>query len=154
MFTAIVALEGVLKTETGNPIPEGIQLYRILVEHYRIVISSDLDPEVTEHWLRSHLIVGYADIYDNRSFFEGQELRRRHLDLERSRGKVSLFVDPDADNCAYALACGITTVMFASPKFVRVSRDVKPWEDLKNEVERQRLALLEAHVNNTNRRFE
>lgn len=154
MFTAIVALEGVLKTETGNPIPEGIQLYRILVEHYRVVISSDLDPDITEHWLKSNLIIGYADIYDNRHFYEGQELRRRHLDLERSKGKVSLFIDPDADMCAYALACGITTIMFASPKFVRISRDVKPWEDLKAEVERQRTALLEAHVNNTNRRFE
>ncbi|CAB4121968.1 hypothetical protein UFOVP27_31 [uncultured Caudovirales phage] len=153
-MSAILALEGVLKTETGDPIPEGIKLFRILSEFYRIVISSDLDTKQTEHWLRSHMIVGYGEIYDSSLFFTGQDLRSRHLAVAKSKGKVELFIDADADYCAEALSMGIPTIMFASPTFVRLSRDVKPWEDLQVEVARQKEALLEAHLGSRVTRFE
>jgi len=154
MATALIALEGVLRTETGNPIPEGIKLFRILSEHYRVVICSDLDTKQTEHWLKGNMIFGYADIYDDRYFFEGQELRSRQLAYAMSKGKVSLFIDPDADFCAEALYKGVPVMMFAAPKFVRHSRSVKPWEELSAEVERQKLALLEAHLGSNEKRFE
>ena len=141
-------------TEVGDPIPEGIKLFRILSEFYRVVLSSDMDPDKTEHWLRSHMIVGYGEIYDNSKFFEGQELRLRHLDIAKSKGKVDLFIDADADFCAAALAMGIPAMMFASPRFVRTNRVVKPWEDLQNEVDRQRDALLQAHLGSRINRFE
>lgn len=154
MATALIALEGVLKTETGDPIPEGVKLYRILSEHYRVVIASDLTYDQTEHWLRANLIIGYGDIYDDRYFFEGQDLRSRQLSIARSKGRVELFVDPDADRCAEALSLGVPVIMFASPKFVRTSRQVKPWEDLKNEVDKQKLALLDAHLGSRVNRYE
>jgi hypothetical protein len=144
LATAIVALEGVLKTEIGAPIPEGIKLYRILAEHYRVIIASDMDPHLTEHWLRSNLIVGYGDIYDNRYFFEGQDLRARQLAIAKAQGKVDLFIDSDADRVAMALANGVTAILFASPKFVRTTREQKSWDEVSSEVERQRLALLDA----------
>jgi hypothetical protein len=153
-MSAIIAIEGVLMTEVGDPIPEGIKLFRILSEFYRVVLSSDMDPDKTEHWLRSHMIVGYGEIYDNSKFFEGQELRLRHLDIAKSKGKVDLFIDADADFCAAALAMGIPAMMFASPRFVRTNRVVKPWEDLQNEVDRQRDALLQAHLGSRINRFE
>lgn len=153
-MSAIIALEGVLKTETGDPIPEGIKLFRILSEFYRVVISSDMDTMKTEHWLRSHMIVGYGEIYDSSLFFTGQELRSRHLAVAKSKGKVELFIDADADYCAEALAMGIPTIMFASPRFVRLSRDVKPWEDLQLEVARQKDALLNAHLGSKVTRYE
>lgn len=154
MATALVALEGVLKTETGDPIPEGIKLYRILSEHYRVVITSDLSQDLTEHWLRTNLIIGYADIYDDRFFFEGQDLRARHLDLAMAKGRVALFIDPDADRCAYALSKNVTTILFAEPKFVRTTRMVKPWEDIREEIDRQKQALLDAHLGNQIKRYE
>ena len=154
MATAIIALEGVLKNEIGDPIAEGIKLYRILAEQYRVVIASDLSREETEHWLRSNLIVGYGDVYDNRYFFEGQPLRIRQIEIAQSKGRVDLFIDPDADYCAVALAKNITTILFASPKFVRTTRKVKPWKDLKTEIERQREALLDAHLGSNIKRYE
>jgi hypothetical protein len=154
MMSAIIAIEGVLMTEVGDPIPEGIKLFRILSEVYRVVLSSDMDPDKTEHWLRSHLIFGYGDIYDNSKFFVGQELRLRHLDIAKSQGKVELFIDSDADFCAAALSMNIPTIMFASPRFVRTNRSVKPWEDLQKEVDLQREALLEAHLGSRINRFE
>lgn len=154
MATALVALEGVLKTETGDPIPEGVMLYRILAENYRVIITSDLGIRETDHWLRSNLIVGYGDIYDARYFFEGQDLRERQISIAKSQGRVDLFVDVDADRCAYALSQGIPVMMFASPRFVRTSRQVRPWEDLSKEVERQRQALLDANLGSNVKRYE
>ena len=153
-MSAIIALEGVLKTETGDPIPEGIKLFRILSEFYRIIISSDMDVKHSEHWLKSHMIVGYGELYDSSLFFEGQDLRLRHLDVAKAKGKLELFIDSDADYCAAALAIGVPTIMFASPRFVRTLRNVKPWEDLQLEVNRQKDALLEAHLGSRVNRFE
>jgi hypothetical protein len=154
MSTVFVALEGVLRTETGDPIPQGIKLYRVLADNYRVAIASDLDPELTEHWLKSNFIVGYGEIYDNRYFFEGQDLRMRQLAVARSRGKVDLFIDPDVDRCTQALAQGINVMLFASPKFVRTTREVRPWQDLAEEVERQKLALLDSYLGSNIKRFE
>ena len=154
MATALVALEGVLMTEVGDPIPEGIRLFRILSASYRVVICSDMSQAHTEHWLRSHLITGQGDVYDNRYFFEGQDLRSRQLAVALNGGRVDLFVDPDADRCAEAVAMGITALLFAAPKFVRTKRIVKPWEDVVNEVERQKLALLEAELGSSVKRYE
>jgi len=154
MATALVSLEGVLMTEVGDPIPDGVRLFRILAEHYRVVITSDMTQAKTEHWLRSNMIFGYGDVYDDRYFFEGQELRMRQLDYAMSKGRVELFVDADADYCAEALAKGVPSIMFASPKFVRSKRQVKQWDALRDEVERQRLALLDAHLGSRTSRFE
>jgi hypothetical protein len=154
MATALVSLEGVLMTEVGDPIPDGIRLYRVIAEHYRTVITSDMSQAKTEHWLRSNMIFGYAEVYDQRYFFEGQALRHRQIDYAQGQGKVELFVDADADYCAYALSKGIPSLMFAHPKFTRTKRPVKQWDALSDEVERQRLALLDAHLGNSGSRFE
>jgi hypothetical protein len=154
MATAFVALDGVLRTEVGDPIAEGVKLFRILAQHYRVIIASDQSPKQTDHWLRSNLIVGYGDIYDDRYFFEGQDLRNRQLAIAQAQGRVDLFVDPDADRCAYALSKGIPTMLFASPKFVRTSRDVRPWKDLADEVDNQRAALMAAELGSNVKRFE
>ena len=142
MATALVALEGVLKTETGDPIHDGIKLFRILAEHYRVVICSDMSPALTEHWLKSNLIVGYGDIYDDRYSYVGQGLRSRQLAVARSLGKVELFISAHAEHCSEALSLGIPTIMFASPVFVRSDRPVRKWGELSDEVDKQRLSLL------------
>lgn len=154
MATAIVALEGVLKTETGDPIPEGVKLYRVLAQHYQVVIASDMGYAETEHWLRSNLIVGYGDIYDARYFYEGQNLRSRQLAIARSKGQVELFIDVDPSICAEALSLGVPSLLFASPKFIRTFRSIKPWDELSAEVEKQRLALLDAQLGSNEKRWE
>ena len=154
MATAFVALDGVLRTEVGDPIAEGVKLFRILTQHYRVIVASDQSPEQTEHWLRSNLIVGYGDIYDDRYFYEGQNLRSRQLAIARSKGQVELFIDVDPSICAEALSLGIPSLLFASPKFIRTFRSIKPWDELSAEVEKQRLALLDAQLGNNEKRWE
>lgn len=137
-MTALVSLDGVLRTEVGDPIHEGLKLYRVLTTSYRTVIATDGTKEEAEHWLRGNMIVGYADIIDNTSAFQGQDLRMRQLGIVRTLGIVELFVDSDVDRCKTAYTNGVTSLLFASPKFVRTKRQVKPWDELKDEVEKQK----------------
>jgi hypothetical protein len=137
-MTALVSLDGVLRTEVGNPIHEGLKLFRVLAPSYRVVLATDGTKMEAEHWLRSNMISGYADIIDNTSGYEGQDLRIRQLDIMKTLATVELFVDSDVDRCALAFKSGITSLLFASPKFVRTKRQVKPWEELKTELERQK----------------
>jgi len=153
-MSALIALDGVLRTETGDPIPDGIKLYRILAESYRVIISSDLSPALTEHWLKSNMIVGFGDIFNDTHFYVGQDLRTRHIDIAKAQGKLELFVDSGADHCAYALSLGIPTVMYANPTFVRTTRIIKPWADLQAEVDRQKEAILNTYTGSSVKNFE
>ncbi len=137
-MTVLISIEGVLRTEVGDPIHQGLKLYRTLAQSYRVILATDKGKEEAEHWLRANLISGYADIYDSRMAFEGQDLRLRQLSKARASGPVEMFVDCDADRCAKAYASGVLTLLFASPKFIRTKRSVKPWEDMKYELQRQK----------------
>lgn len=136
-MTAFISLDGVLRTETGDPIHEGLKLFRTLVGSYRIALATDGTSDEAEHWLRANLLTGYAELYDNKLAYEGQDLRMRQLVLARPGG-VELFVDCDVDRCAYAINCGITTLLFVKPGFVRRKRKTKPWSSIKEEIEAQR----------------
>ena len=137
-MTALVSLDGVLRTEVGDPIHEGLKLYRVLVSSYRVVLATDGTKAEAEHWLRANMLTGYADIMDNTLAYAGQDLRYRQLQLCRSSGLVELFVDSDTDRVAKAYSSGVVSLMFAAPKFIRTKRQVKPWEELKSELESQK----------------
>jgi len=145
-MTALISLDGVLRTEVGDPIHEGLKLFRVLITSYRTVLATDGTKEEAEHWLRSNLVSGYADILDNTLAYEGMDLRYRQLTIQRNLGKVELFVDSDVDRCAKAYANGVTTLMFSSPRFVRRKREVKPWDELKDELQKQKELKAKLHL--------
>jgi len=137
-MTAFISLDGVLRTEVGDPIHEGLKLFRTLITSYRVAIATDGTMDEAEHWLRSNLLTGYAELYDNRLAFEGQDLRLRQLSLARTSGAIELFIDCDVDRCTAALASGITTILFGKPGFTRRKRETRPWTDIKAEIEAQK----------------
>lgn len=139
-MTVFISLDGVLRTEVGDPIHQGLKLFRTLVPSYRIVLATDGTLEEAEHWLRANLLTGYAGVYDNRVAFEGQDLRLRQLALERANGgqELELFIDPDPDRCQAAISSGITTILFSHPKFIRRKRKPKGWDVLKEEIAAQK----------------
>lgn len=137
-MTVLISIEGVLRTEVGDPIHQGMKIFRQMMAGSRIVFSTDGTVEEAEHWLRANLIKGYADILGNNSAFEGQDLKVRHINLLQAMGKIDLFIDPDVDRCKYALSLGITTMLFATPKFVRTKRVIRPWSELQEELEAQK----------------
>ena len=134
----VISMDGVLRTEVGDPIPQGLKLYDALAASGRVVLSTDGTREAAEHWLRLNLIKGYGDLLANDSAYEGEDLKLRHLKMMQSKGRIILFVDPDVDRCKAALQMGITTLLFASPKFVRTKRQIKPWNELTEELQKQK----------------
>jgi hypothetical protein len=137
-MTMLISIDGVLRTEVGDPIPQGLKLYSALLASGRVVLSTDGNKAAAEHWLRTQLVSGYGDLLANDSAFEGEDLKVRHLKLLQSQGRIVLFVDPDVDRCKAAVQMGITTLLFASPKFVRTKRQIKPWNELTDELQKQK----------------
>jgi hypothetical protein len=56
-----------------------------------------------------------------------------------------MFIDADPDSCAEALEKGITSILFATPKYFKVSRDIKPWDSLADEQARQKQIIAERY---------
>jgi len=70
---------------------------------------------------------------------------------------MELFVDSDPDTCAEALAKGVPTVLFSSPKYLPASKVIRPWTSLYEEQERQKRVVAEkyaAYINNDGKRWE
>jgi hypothetical protein len=153
-MTILVALEGVLKKENGDPIPEGLKLYRALVPNYRIVIVADSEMMPAEYWLKTNFVVGYADILDKSYKFDGVDLRESQINYERTKGNIEFLIDADADRCAHALSIGIPSLYFTTPKFVRTKREIKRWELITDEIRRQRELLAESHLGSNIDRWE
>lgn len=153
-MTALISIDGVLRTEVGDPIHEGLKLFRTMVGSYRIALATDGTAEEAEYWLRSNLVTGYAELYDNKVAFEGQDLRMRQLSLARSSGRVELFVDCDVDRCAFAINSGITTLLMVKPGFVRRKRETRPWREVAKEIEFQRNLKAKLTLDDDLKRWE
>jgi hypothetical protein len=149
-MSIIFALEGVLRTETGDPIPEGIKLYRSLAPNYRIVIASDISKLATEHWLKTNFIVDYADVLDSSYSYEGMDLRERQLEYARTQGVIEMMIDGDADRCAHAVSVGVHALFFTAPKYVRRKREVRKWDDITDVLAKQREAVAEEYARASN----
>lgn len=146
-MSALVAFEGVLCNDVGEPIPDGLKLYRTLCVTYRVVISSRHDLAWTEHWLKTNYVLDYAQILTSDNFYEGQDLRLRHLQIARQdTNTMELFVDSDPDVCAEVLASNVPTVLFASPKYLPAARKIKPWNALADEQIRQKKRVAEEYA--------
>jgi len=149
-MTILMSIEGVLKKENGDPIPEGFKLYRTLLSSYRIVLSIDDDLKKTDHWLKTNYLFDYADVLTNKNFYSGQELRLRHIDLVKQGEKLELFIDSDPEMCAKVLADGIPTLLVSTPKYFQTHKDIKPWDVITKEQERQKEILAEMYTKQMN----
>lgn len=153
-MAAVVALEGVLRTETGDPIPEGLKLFRTLAGNYRVVISTDGTLAEAEHWLKQNMVFGYAEILGNETSQVDTDQRTFHLQHLLSRGRVELLVDPDADRCRAALELNVACLLYAAPKFVRTRRPISSWTEIKEQVDKQRQAVADQLLKTYGSRWE
>ena len=137
-MTVLISMDGVLRTENGDPIQQGLKLYRTFSATTCVVLSTDGTREEAENFLRNNLLTNWGDILRNNSAFEGEDLKIRHLKLLQAQGRVDWLVDPDVDRCKAAIAIGIPALLFTSPKFVRTKRGIKPWSEIQNEIDAQK----------------
>lgn len=149
-MTVIMAVEGILRKENKEPIPEGFMFFRVLATSYRVVLSSTGEEKELDHWMKTNYIFDYSELMDSSSAYEGQPLRMRHIELARVSGKIDLYIDSDPDMCAQALSMGIPTLLFATPKFFKASREIKPWGVITDEQERQKKLVAERYAKYVN----
>lgn len=146
MSTVVLVVEGVLAgrdddVELAQTPPEtaALQLYgAMLAMAGRLVLASNLDRRLLQHWLRAAGMSGYASIVP---------LGESTVTKLRSTGEnVSLYVDHDGERTAYALRSGVPTLLYARPLYARAGHrpDLpqlrRPWAEVIAESRAQREA--------------
>ena len=142
----VISLEGILRGDTGDLIPEGLIMYRGFHTLGRIVLITDLPQDLAKVWLMMHNLSDYDVLLDNSVSVDPEEpLKQRQLAVARTRGPVNMYVDADPGMVAEALRLGITAVLFSSPKYARpeyrpdAPKGIRKWDDIVAERTRQQV---------------
>lgn len=148
----VLSIDGVLRSETGELIPDGLIMYRSLKTVGRIIFLTEEDRQRIDVWLMMHNLSDYDDLLDASVLIDPAEnLRLRQMSVARSKGPVSMYIDANPAYVAEALRRGMTSLLFCSPQYARpefrpdAPKGVRPWDELVAERTRQQ-ALKAADV--------
>ena len=143
----LLNLDGVLSSESGEPIRAGVILYYALNAGHRVSIITNRKRDDAEQWLQGHGIINYDELYDISSHLEGEDLRKRQFLLARSKAPLEMYVDSDPSMCAWAFETqNVTSLLFSHPGYVRVENrpdapsKVRRWADIEASVTRVNMA--------------
>ena len=143
----LVALDGVLSSESGEPIRAGVVLYYALNANHRVALMTSRKKDDAEHWLHSHGIIGYDDLIDDSMKLEGEELKRRQFVMSRSRAPIEMYVDSDPEMCAWVFEKqGIPIILFNDPSFLPIEwrpdapKKVRAWNEIEASITRVNVA--------------
>lgn len=154
-MTVLIACEGVLRNTTGAPIPEGISLYAMLCQGYRVSLCLDSPLREVEHWLRVNGLDRHDHVIDSSVEYAGVDLRDRQIEIERISSRVEMVLDPSPERVASAMRKGIPALLFTHPRYARpefrpdLTRKIRPWEviaaeiDAQKEIERDQRLVVE-----------
>lgn len=143
MYSALIALEGVLKNDRDAPIGEGRMLLETMkLAHIRMTLMTSGTEAQAIHWMRVNK-VSVDDIIANDVQVDPEEdLRQRQVQVARSRGQVSMVIDSIPETIAWVLSEGVVGLLFVHPVFMLPkSRPVgvrRPWGAIQDELDRQR----------------
>jgi hypothetical protein len=139
----LLTLDGVLSSESGEPIRAGVILYYALNNAHRVTIMTNRKEDDAKQWLQNHGIINYDDLVDCSCALEGEELKKRQFLLTRSKAPLEMFVDADPSMCAWAFETqNVTALLFSHPGYVRVENrpdapsKVRKWSDIEESVNR------------------
>jgi hypothetical protein len=142
-MTVLVALEGVLKSDT-KMVREGRILYDILISGTkRVVILANEPPAMVEHWLAQNGFRGYAGILTpSVSVDDDEPLRQRQISVARAMGHVDLIIDADPETIKHCLDIEVPGLLFAHAKTARPDwRPDSPkrtWDEITAQIERKK----------------
>jgi hypothetical protein len=143
----LVSLDGVLSSDSGEPIRAGVALYYALNINNRVAIMTSRKEADAKQWLQSHGIINYDELYDISSHLEGEDLRKRQFLLARSKAPLEMYVDSDPSICAWAFETqNVTSLLFSHPGYVKVENrpdapsKVRRWADIEASVTRVNMA--------------
>ena len=147
----LVSLDGVLSSESGEPIRAGVALYYALNMNHRVALMTSRTDEDAKQWLQSHGIINYDDLIDRSFHLEGEDLKRRQFTVSRSRAPIEMYVDSDPRMCAWVFQEQmVPTILFTHPGYARVEhrpdapKKVRAWSDIEESVNRVNIARSEA----------
>lgn len=108
-MTFLVAVDGVLRDDRGNPLPDMKVLVVSLIANARVVFVAPEDSDV-EIFLRRERITGYASV-EYGDFLS-------ILSEERSQGYVQAIMTPDTHVIRQAFKQGVTGMLVTASAFV------------------------------------
>ena len=135
-------VDGVLRSESGSPIYQGLALYRMFNEDVRVILLTD-EREKTNRWLLEHKINKFDDLIDRNvpGVLEDPDIEQ--VKYVRSQGKVELVVTSDTELAKKLLEIGLDTLLFLHPTYLRPEfrpdgrQGMKAWADIENEIDKQ-----------------
>jgi len=135
-------VDGVLRSETGSPIYQGLALYRMFNEDVRVVLLCD-DYAKTNRWLLEHKINKMDDLIDYSVPGVLNDPEFEQVKYCRSQGKVEVIVTADTDLAKKLLEIGLDTLLFLHPSYLRPEfrpdgrQGVKSWKSIEAEIDKQ-----------------
>lgn len=138
----LMFVDGVLRSSTGSPIPQGFKLYRTLKEVDKIFLLCE-DKARDDKWLRDNKINLVDDLVGRDIPFMTDDPEWRQIEYCRGQGQVDLVITSNTELVHRLLVAGVTTLMFLHPlylteKFRPDSRQgVKSWKAIAEEIRKQ-----------------
>ena len=149
----LVALDGVLSSDSGEPNRTGVILYYALNEGHRVAIITSRKKADAEHWLKSHGIIGYDDLIADEVHLEGEELKKRQFLLQRSKVPVELYIDSDPAMCAWVFESqSVPIILYGHPSYLPVESrpdapsKVRKWSDIEAAIDKANVARSEQRL--------
>lgn len=162
-MNVVLNIDGILRDDSGVLKTDGLLFYKIAKSACRVVLLSSMPIDMATAWLAMNHIADYDDIIPPIEGFEGYDLTIRQIEVARSQGEITYYVDADPSVVTAALRLGICSLLFASPVYGRSEfrPDApkgfrKSWAQIAEEKNKQ-LALKAADTRlrmNENSRFE
>ena len=135
-------VDGVLRSESGSPIYQGLALYRMFNEDVRVILLTD-EREKTNRWLLEHKINKFDDLIDRNvpGVLEDHDIEQ--VKYVRSQGKVELVVTSDTELAKKLLEIGLDTLLFLHPTYLRPEfrpdgrQGIRSWAAIEEEIDKQ-----------------
>ena len=135
-------VDGVLRSESGSPIYQGLALYRMFNEDVRVILLTD-EREKTNRWLLEHKINKFDDLIDRNvpGVLEDPDIEQ--VKYVRSQGKVEVVVTSDTELAKKLLEIGLDTLLFLHPTYLRPEfrpdgrQGIRSWAAIEEEIDKQ-----------------
>jgi hypothetical protein len=140
----VMSMDGVLRSDTGEFLPDGLIVYRAFKSIARVVLLTSMEAKKAETWLAMNKMPDFDDLIDNSVKVDPTErLKDRQIKVARSRGSIEFYVDADPLMVAEAMRLGIPALLMTTPAYIRpefrpdAPKGVRPWDEIVAETNRQ-----------------
>lgn len=143
----LVEMDGVVRTQQGNPISTGILLVAHLTAYNKLTFISSESRLATEQWMNVNKIVDFDNLIDSSVGLHGESLIERQITMARSQSPIDLVITNNPRAWAFAFDQGIPSIMFGVPSYTRpefrpdAPKRLRAWNDIETAIEKQNEAM-------------